>query len=59
MADQQEEEEDLDDLYSIAHDPSKMYIILNDKEFFVADSYILFERILDLGIKELYFKEDI
>lgn len=51
--------EDLDDVYSITHSPKKMFRILHDPKYFVADSYTLFQRILDLGIKQLYFKEDL
>jgi hypothetical protein len=52
------EEENDDDIFSITHNPKKMLRILHDPLYLIADSYTLFERILDLGIKNLYFKED-
>ena len=55
----EEDDEVVDDLYNIAHDANKMYEIVHDKEFYIADSYSLFERIMNLGIKELYYQDTV
>lgn len=49
-------EEELDE-YEIAHDPKKMFELIHSKEHFFTDCYLLFERIMDLGIKELYYRD--
>lgn len=51
------EAEEAFDEYEIAHDPKKMFHLIHNKEHFFADCYILFERIMDLGIKELYYSD--
>ena len=54
---QEEDEEEEDDLYEIAHNPHKLYKVLHSKDFLIQDAYALFSRIMDLGIKELYYEE--
>ena len=54
----EDEDDDMNDLYSIAHNAKKLFSIIHDAEHYIADCYALFERIMDLGIKELYYRED-
>jgi hypothetical protein len=54
---EEDDEDSMDDLYSIAQNPNKVYQIIHDKAYYIADSYSLFERIMDLGLKELYYKD--
>src|SRR5437868_6003926 len=54
---EEEDEDTMNDPYSIATDPNKMFAVLHDKNYFIEDSYSLFERIMDLGMKELYYKD--
>ena len=35
----------------------KLFLALHDPEFIWADSFILFDRIMNSGIKELYYNE--
>ena len=51
---QTEEDEEIE----TAESPAKMFKEIHDSKYFWADTYAMFERILDLGIKELYFRDD-
>ena len=54
---EEDEDEYGDDLYSVSTSASKMFNLIHSVPHYFADSYCLFERIMDLGIKELYFKD--
>jgi hypothetical protein len=49
--------EEEDDLYSISRDASKLFEIIHDEQSFIADVYTLFEKVMSIGVKELYYKE--
>ena len=49
----------MDDSYSVAHNAQKMFDFIHSPEHLVADCYGVFDRIMDLGIKELYYLENV
>lgn len=49
-----EEDSDEEDINMNAY---IIYQHIHDEEYIWADAYSLFERILDLGIKDLYYKD--
>ena len=54
---EEEEEEEETDEYTIAYEPKKLFAFLHDPSFLDADLYTLFERVMDMGVKQLYFRE--
>lgn len=54
---QPEAEDDSSDEDNLHVIESSLFKDLHDSKFVWADAYTMFERIMDLGIKELYYKD--
>ena len=56
---EEDDDEQEDEQYKLTHDPTKLFYFLHTPDHFISDTYALFERIMDLGIKELYFQDEV